>query len=83
MRKIKARFLVVIFALCMLFQTSPALAQDVGGYVSLPEDLIPVVKRDRGTLDDLCRAGKKQYCAENRKKYERPMTDKKRDVLLL
>ncbi|MDY4196789.1 MAG: hypothetical protein SOX70_06050 [Peptoniphilaceae bacterium] len=50
----------------MLYQTSPAFAQDVSRCALLPEDSILVVERDRGVLDDLCRSGKKQYCVKRK-----------------
>lgn len=36
--------------------------------------------RDRGSLKDLCAAGLKQYCPENRGKYKRPLTYREKNA---
>lgn len=76
MKKIMA-FLLTISILFTNVSTS--LANNVNDIRDNPEIeisdiLIEPPVGDRGSLDDLCRAGKKQYCKENRAKYNRPLT---------
>lgn len=71
---------IALLAMVLIFSqgmSSYAAPKDVITGSEISKGIIydgPVALRTRGTLDDLCRAGFKQYCPENRKKYNRPMT---------
>lgn len=83
MKKIMA-FLLTISILFTNVSTS--LANNVNDISDNPEIeisdiLIEPPVGDRGSLDDLCGAGMKQYCKENRAKYNRPLTYKEKKCI--
>lgn len=79
MRKTFAFICAIIF---IMANFSKAYAIDVdennndNSGLEISDTTPPEAVGDRGTLRDLCAAGFKQYCPENRGKYKRKMTNR-------
>lgn len=81
------KIMTFLLTISILFtNVSTSLANNVNDIsddpkIEISDVLIDTPVGDRGSLDDLCGAGMKQYCKENRAKYNRPLTTKEKKCI--
>ncbi|MDD7305366.1 MAG: hypothetical protein PUG67_02115 [Peptoniphilaceae bacterium] len=78
------KIIAFLMALCFVFSgisNAFAATDNDANKLEISDIIIEDPVGDRGSLEDLCAAGLKQYCPENRAKYRRALTKKEKKCI--